>query len=84
METRYKLQLICQIIQDTFDTAQARAELVPAIVRWVQPHLGNFEFGSGMKDGDDSDSDFSRVRWLECNRLAVTVGLRFDMSCLRI
>ena len=83
----YKLLLILQIVKTLFDTAESRALLVPAIVRWVKPHLGKYERGysdmSGMtKQGGEgvSEADTKNVRWLECNRLAVSVSCASHFS----
>ena len=77
----YKLLLLLQVIKNLFDTTEARSLLVPAIVRWVKPHLGKYERGysdrnEGTKRGADGvdDADSRNVKWLECSRLAVTVS----------
>ena len=66
----HKLLLLLQVIQILFDMAEARALLVPALVRWVKPHLGRF--------GDTDGGDAKRIKWLECNRLAISVSRHPD------
>jgi dedicator of cytokinesis protein 3 len=70
----YKLLLLLQVVKSVFDTSEARALLVPAIVRWVKPHLGRMDavYVKGSSEAEDN----RRVKWLECNRLAVTVSRR--------
>jgi len=68
----YKLLLLLEVVKLVFDSAEARALLVPAMVRWVKPHLGRVENAAsgdlqGIQDG-------KRIKWLECNRLAITVS----------
>lgn len=71
----YKLLLLLQVVQITFDTAEARALLVPALVRWVKPHLGRYiERARASPEEIQGVQDAKRIRWLECNRLAVTVS----------
>ncbi|EIW72245.1 hypothetical protein TREMEDRAFT_25841 [Tremella mesenterica DSM 1558] len=70
----YKLLLLRQVLKVLFDTSESRALLTPAIVRWVKPHLGKYE--EGLRLGQDETQiarDTRRMKWLECNRLAVTV-----------
>nr|XP_018260970.1 uncharacterized protein I303_06687 [Kwoniella dejecticola CBS 10117]OBR83128.1 hypothetical protein I303_06687 [Kwoniella dejecticola CBS 10117] len=70
----YKLLLILQVVKNVFESSESRSLLVPAIIRWVKPHLGTFdELRSVGKDDSQITRDGKRVRWLECNRLAVTV-----------
>ena len=71
----YKLLLLLQVVKNVFDTAESRALLVPAMVRWVKPHLGRFE-GPRFADSGESEAakDVRRIKWLECNRLAITVS----------
>lgn len=69
----HKLLLLLQVVKSTLDVAEARALLVPAIVRWVKPHLGRNEDGLYDTSETESASDARRIKWLECNRLAVTV-----------
>ena len=68
----YKLLLLLQVVKSVFDTSEARALLVPAIVRWVKPHLGRLEVVYKKESREAEDT--RRVKWLECNRLAVTVS----------
>ncbi|ORX40680.1 hypothetical protein BD324DRAFT_654448 [Kockovaella imperatae] len=73
----YKLLLLLQVIKNIFDSSDARALLVPALVRWVKPHLGRFEEIAFIKHPDgqvDSTTDTKKIKWMECNRLAVTVA----------
>lgn len=81
----YKLLLVLQVVKEIFDAADARALLIPAIVRWVKPHLGKYMYdeamlpdwkvrsGEGGK-GDAKGKDARKGKWLECSRLAVTVS----------
>ncbi|WWC91624.1 uncharacterized protein L201_006570 [Kwoniella dendrophila CBS 6074] len=70
----YKLLLLLQVVRNLFESSESRSLLVPAIVRWVKPHLGKFdEFRLLGQDDSQITKDGKRVRWLECNRLAVTV-----------
>ncbi|KAK4687917.1 hypothetical protein P7C73_g2195, partial [Tremellales sp. Uapishka_1] len=39
----YKLLLLLQVVKNIFDSSESRALLVPAMVRWVKPHLGSHE-----------------------------------------
>nr|XP_019044242.1 hypothetical protein I302_07525 [Kwoniella bestiolae CBS 10118]OCF23172.1 hypothetical protein I302_07525 [Kwoniella bestiolae CBS 10118] len=70
----YMLLLLLQVVKNVFESSESRSILVPAIVRWVKPHLGSFdELRTIGKDDSQITKDGKRVRWLECNRLAVTV-----------
>ena len=71
----YKLLLLLQVVKSVFDSSDARALLVPALVRWVKPHLGKYEEIAYISHpaGDDDADDAKRIKWLECNRLAVIV-----------
>ncbi|WRT70308.1 uncharacterized protein IL334_007306 [Kwoniella shivajii] len=70
----YKLLLLLEVVKNVFESSESRALLVPAIVRWVKPHLGRFdELRSIGQDDSQITRDGKRIRWLECNRLAVTV-----------
>ncbi|OCF44595.1 hypothetical protein I317_01482 [Kwoniella heveanensis CBS 569] len=70
----YKLLLLLQVVKSAFESSESRALLVPAIVRWIKPHLGRYEELLVVgKDDSQITKDGKRVRWLECNRLAVTV-----------
>lgn len=73
----YKLFLLLSVIKSVFDTTEARALLVPALVRWVKPHLGKYDAGFANQGEDITAKDARKVKWLECNRLAVTVSLTF-------
>nr|XP_019010242.1 uncharacterized protein I206_04710 [Kwoniella pini CBS 10737]OCF49023.1 hypothetical protein I206_04710 [Kwoniella pini CBS 10737] len=70
----HKLLLILQVVKNVFESSESRSLLVPAIIRWVKPHLGKFdELRSVGPDDSQVTRDGKRIRWLECNRLAVTV-----------
>jgi dedicator of cytokinesis protein 3 len=70
----YKLLLLLQVVRSIFDEADSRALLIPAIIRWVKPHLGRYDEGMQADRGEgQSGRDAKRVKWLECNRLAMTV-----------
>nr|ODN99941.1 cytoplasmic protein [Cryptococcus depauperatus CBS 7855] len=69
----YKLLLLLQVIKNVFETSESRSLLVPAIVRWIKPHLGSYDEWSGGIDSIQSLKDGKKIKWLECNRLAVTV-----------
>ncbi|WWD19564.1 hypothetical protein CI109_104025 [Kwoniella shandongensis] len=70
----YKLLLLLQVVKNIFETSESRALLVPAIVRWIKPHLGRYDAHLvESKDDSKATKDGKRVRWLEHNRLAVTV-----------
>lgn len=71
----HKLLLLLQVVRSTFDTAEARAMLVPAMIRWIRPHLGRFEEDREDKSESQASRDAKRIKWMECNRLAVTVSL---------
>lgn len=71
----YKLSLLVQVVNHLFDTKDTRALLVPAIVRWVKPHLGKYNPGFALEEAQ-SVKDARQVKWLECNRLAITVSRR--------
>lgn len=71
----WKLLLHLQTARSVvFDEPDARASLVPALVRWIRPHLGRYqEDASTMWQMDDPTSrDARRITWLECLRLAIT------------
>jgi dedicator of cytokinesis protein 3 len=69
----YKLFLLLQVVKSTFDTAEARALLVPAMIRWVRPHL--IRYPDGREGGTDKQqvTDSKWIKHLECSRIAVTV-----------
>lgn len=69
----YKLLLLLSVVRSLFDTTEARALLVPALVRWVKPHLGRYDPGFANQSEDVTTKDCKMIKWLECNRLAVTV-----------
>jgi dedicator of cytokinesis protein 3 len=71
----HKLLLLLQVVRSTFDTTEARAMLVPAMIRWIRPHLGRYEEDRGDKSESQAARDARRIKWMECNRLAVTVSL---------
>ena len=57
-----------------FDDPEARAILVPALVRWVKPHLGRYQESALVAQSEvDSTRDSARIAWVEQLRLAVTV-----------
>jgi dedicator of cytokinesis protein 3 len=70
----HKLFLLLQVVRSTFDTAEARALLVPAMIRWVRPHLGRYEEDGSIKIESQKTRDASRIKWLECSRIASTVS----------
>lgn len=72
----YKLLLLLQVVKNTFEMSESRRLLVPAIVTWLKPHLGRFDEYSGGMEPDQTAKDGRRMKWLECNRLAVTVSNR--------
>ena len=90
----YKLLLVLQVVKEIFDAADARALLIPAIVRWVKPHLGRYmldeammpdfrsRLGEGLS-GDAKGRDARKGKWLECSRLAVTVSYMIREPCYR-
>jgi dedicator of cytokinesis protein 3 len=70
----YKLLLILQIVKTLLDYDDTRARLIPAIVRWVRPHIGRYEEELFSARGEtQSVKDSRQIKWLECNRLAVSV-----------
>jgi dedicator of cytokinesis protein 3 len=69
----YKLLLLLQVVKSVFDSAASRGLLIPALVRWVKPHFGKYEEGFGQA-GEEKAKDMKRIKWMECNRLAVTVS----------
>lgn len=71
----YKLLLLLQVVKSVFDSAASRGLLIPALVRWVKPHLGKYEEGYGVQGGEgEKGRDLRRIKWMECNRLATTVS----------
>jgi len=71
----HKLLLLLQVVKIVFETSEARALLVPALVRWIKPHLGRFsEAALSANDEQLSIQDGKRIKWMECNRLATTVS----------
>lgn len=70
----YKLLLILQIVKTMLDFEETRAQLIPAIVRWVKPHIGRYEEDLYSARGETQAlKDSRQIKWLECNRLAVSV-----------
>jgi dedicator of cytokinesis protein 3 len=70
----YKLLLILQIVKTLLDFDETRDRLIPAIIRWVKPHIGRFEEELYSARGEtQATKDGRRIKWLECNRLAVSV-----------
>lgn len=73
----WKLLHILQLVSGVlFEHPVSRAALIPAVGRWVRPHLGTFE--PPPPPGPDSEqsqsaSDGARVTWLESASLAVSV-----------
>lgn len=71
----WKLLLLLQVVRHSFGQSDARAMLVPALVRWTKPHLGRYDELLAVSAGDSQAAkDAANVHWLECNRLAVTVS----------
>ncbi|KIR81379.1 cytoplasmic protein [Cryptococcus gattii EJB2] len=68
----YKLLMLLQVVKNILETSESRQLLVPAIVRWLKPHLGRFDEHSGGMEAVQEANDGRRMKWLECNRLAVT------------
>ncbi|TRM69677.1 hypothetical protein BD626DRAFT_590586 [Schizophyllum amplum] len=71
----WKLVMYLQIVSGfLFDTPQARALLVEALVAWIRPHFGKFDdFTQTMSGDSETVKDAARVNWLECTRLCVTI-----------
>ncbi|WVR07765.1 hypothetical protein IAU60_004808 [Kwoniella sp. DSM 27419] len=70
----HKLLLILQVVRGTFESSDTRALLVPAIVRWIKPHLGSYEAAlATSREDSQAVKDGKRIKWLEGNRLATTV-----------
>jgi dedicator of cytokinesis protein 3 len=69
----HKLFLLLQVVRSTFDIAEARALLVPAMIRWIRPHLGRFDDSRDVGDNQKT-RDAKKIKWLECSRIAVTVS----------
>lgn len=70
----YKLLLILQIVTTLLEFNETRADLIPAIVRWVKPHVGRYEEDLYSARGETQAlKDSRQIKWLECNRLAVSV-----------
>jgi dedicator of cytokinesis protein 3 len=77
----HKLFLLLQVVRSTFDAAEARALLVPAMIRWVRPHLGRYEEDGQIETESQKVRDAARIKWLECSRIAATVSLpQFDIT----
>lgn len=70
----YKLLLLLEVVKNILETSESRHLLVPAIVRWLKPHLGRFDEHSGGMEAAQAANDGRRMKWLGCNRLAVTVS----------
>ena len=77
----YKMLWVLQVIKNTFDPLEARSLLIPAIVRWVKAHLGRR--GAYTSPESQEVQDAARVKWMECNRLAVTVSPPAQMAIIR-
>lgn len=70
----YKLLLILQIVKTLLDFDETRAQLIPAIIRWIKPHIGRYEEDLFSARGEtQAVKDSRQIRWLECNRLANSV-----------
>ncbi|KAL7415449.1 hypothetical protein BDY24DRAFT_382988 [Mrakia frigida] len=71
----FKLLLHLQSARSVvFDDPEARASLVPALVRWIKPHLGRYQESALVSQTEDGPSrDNARIAWVEALRLAVTV-----------
>ncbi|PLW31687.1 hypothetical protein PCASD_10913 [Puccinia coronata f. sp. avenae] len=62
------------VMSPIFDHAEARLQLVPKLISWVKPHLGEFEDYLMFKPQDnDVFKHSARVTWLEGIRIAVAV-----------
>lgn len=73
----YKLLLLLQVIEIAFDTSPSRAVLIPALVRWVKPHMGRLvENADSSTSKTETGQDVRRIKWLETNRLAISVIAR--------
>lgn len=73
----WKLLHILHLVSGVlFDHPASRAALIPAVVRWIRPHLGTFEApppGGPETEQTQAASDSARVIWLESATLAVSV-----------
>ncbi|TXT11135.1 hypothetical protein VHUM_01886 [Vanrija humicola] len=70
----YKLLLILQIVKTLLDFSETRAELIPAIIRWIKPHVGRYEEELySARNETQATKDSRQIRWLECNRLAISI-----------
>lgn len=70
----HKLLLLLQVVRSTFDAGEARSLLVPAMIRWLRPHLGRYEEDRYDSAETQASRDAKRIKWMQCNRLAVTVS----------
>ncbi|KAN0061214.1 Deoxycytidine kinase 1 [Thecaphora frezii] len=71
----WKLLHILQIAQGTlFEHHSARSQLIPSIVRWIRPHLGNYDEAAHAGANEvETAKDTARVAWFEAARLSVTI-----------
>jgi dedicator of cytokinesis protein 3 len=77
----HKLFLLLQVVRSTFDTAEARALLVPAMIRWIRPHLARYDTEREDATDNQGAKDAKKIKWLECTRIAVTVSFAIPVSC---
>jgi len=77
----HKLFLLLQVVRSAFDTAEARALLVPAMIRWIRPHLARYDADHDDSTDNQGAKDAKRIKWLECGRIAVTVGFTYRAFC---
>lgn len=70
----YKLLLILQIVKTLLSYNDTRAELIPAIIRWIKPHIGRYEEDLySARNETQALKDSRQIKWLECNRLAISI-----------
>ncbi|GAC97073.1 hypothetical protein PHSY_004657 [Pseudozyma hubeiensis SY62] len=71
----WKLLHILQLAQGPlFEVQESRSQLIPSVVRWIRPHLGQYDEGAHVPaNAHENARDAARVSWLEAARLAVTI-----------
>ncbi|KAI8452969.1 hypothetical protein BY996DRAFT_6415054 [Phakopsora pachyrhizi] len=71
----WKLLLQEQIVMSPiFDEPEGRLRLIPKLIGWVKPHLGELVDYSAFKPkGNDAIKDSARVTWLEGIRISTAV-----------
>lgn len=70
----YKLLLILQIVKTLLSFNDTRADLIPAIIRWIKPHIGRYEEDLySARNETQALKDSRQIKWLECNRLAISI-----------